>query len=57
VGTVTVGSRANLLLLEANPLTDISHVARIAGVVVGGKWHARSEVDSMRVVRAARSAM
>jgi hypothetical protein len=55
VGTVTVGSRANLLLLEADPLTDISHVARIAGVVVGGKWYTRGQVDNMRMARAAGS--
>lgn len=54
VGTVSAGSRANLLLLEADPLTDISNVARIAGVVVGGKWYAQSDIDSMRVARAER---
>lgn len=51
VGTVTVGSRADLLLLNADPLRDISHLARIAGVVVRGKWHARGQIDSMRVAR------
>ena len=56
VGTVMVGSRANLLLLEADPLTDISNVARIAGIIVGGRWYAHSQVDSMRVARAAESA-
>jgi imidazolonepropionase-like amidohydrolase len=56
VGTVTVGSRANLLLLGADPLTDISHVARIAGVIVRGKWYTHSQIDSMRVARAARFA-
>lgn len=56
VGTVTVGSRADLLLVNADPLTDISHVARIAGVVVRGKWHARGQIDSMRVAQGAGSA-
>jgi len=51
-GTVSVGSRADLLLLNANPLTDISHVARVAGVVLRGRWYARSKIDSMRVERA-----
>jgi imidazolonepropionase-like amidohydrolase len=56
VGTVTVGSRADLLLLNADPLTDISHVARIAGVIVRGKWHAHGQIDSMRVGGGAESA-
>jgi len=56
VGTVTVGSRANLLLLDADPLADISNVARIAGVIVRGKWYTHSEIDAMRVAPAARSA-
>ena len=54
LGTVTVGSCANLLLLEADPLVDISHVAQIAGVVLRGKWYACSQIDSMRVAQAAR---
>lgn len=50
VGTVTVGSSADLLLLNADPLADISHVVRIAGVVVRGKWHTRAQIDSMRLL-------
>lgn len=37
-GTVTVGKRADLLLLEANPLEDINAVTRNAGVMVDGRW-------------------
>ena len=37
-GTVEPGRRANLLLLEANPLDDIGATRRIAGVVAGGRW-------------------
>jgi hypothetical protein len=37
-GTVAVGRRADLLLLEADPLEDVANVARRAGVVVAGKW-------------------
>jgi imidazolonepropionase-like amidohydrolase len=50
-GTVTVGSRADLLLLEADPLADIANVAVIAGVFVRGEWFTRAELDSMRVQR------
>lgn len=31
-GTVTPGSRADLVLLEANPLDDIANTRRVAGV-------------------------
>ncbi|MHA1979401.1 MAG: amidohydrolase family protein [Candidatus Hodarchaeales archaeon] len=37
-GTVTEGKIADLLLLEANPLQEISHSRQIAGVMVQGQW-------------------
>lgn len=37
-GTVQVGRRADLLLLEANPLEDVNNVRRLSGVMVGGRW-------------------
>jgi len=37
-GTVETGKRADLLLLEANPLENIANTKRIAGVVLQGKW-------------------
>jgi imidazolonepropionase-like amidohydrolase len=37
-GTVEVGRRADLILLEANPLQDIGNVRRRAGVMVRGHW-------------------
>lgn len=44
-GTVATGKRADLVLLDANPLTSISNVSRIAGVMVAGKWLGRDEID------------
>jgi imidazolonepropionase-like amidohydrolase len=43
-GTVEQGKRADLILLEGNPLQDISHVARRAGVVVNGRWLPEDEI-------------
>ena len=37
-GSVTVGHRADLLLLTANPIEDIGNVASRAGVMVNGRW-------------------
>ncbi len=37
-GTVAVGKRADLLLLESNPLEDIEAVTQNAGVMVDGRW-------------------
>ena len=37
-GTVTVGKRADLLLLAANPLENIEAVTQNAGVMVDGRW-------------------
>lgn len=43
-GTVEVGKRADLVLLDANPLDDIRNTGRIAGVSVGGKWQEPPEL-------------
>jgi imidazolonepropionase-like amidohydrolase len=37
-GTVQEGKQADLLLLEANPLEDITNVSRRAGVMLHGHW-------------------
>jgi hypothetical protein len=37
-GVVRVGARADLLLLDANPLDAIANSLRINGVVVNGRW-------------------
>lgn len=46
-GTVERGRRADLVLLSANPLENISNTTRIEGVSVGGKWIPRVELDRM----------
>lgn len=45
-GTIEVGHRADLLLLEADPLQDVAHVERRAGVMVAGRWLPESELGS-----------
>ena len=46
-GTVTTGKVADLVLLDANPLTDIANTTRIAGVMTRGKWMPRATLDSL----------
>ncbi len=46
-GTITVGKRADLVLLDADPLADIRNTARISGVAVGGRWFAQAELPAM----------
>ena len=53
-GTVTVGRRADLLLLEANPLSDLANVARRAGVMVNGRWLPEADIQA-RLTRIAAS--
>ncbi len=47
LGTVEPGKRADLVLLEADPLVDISSTRKIAAVVVDGRLHGRTELDAM----------
>ena len=44
-GTVTAGSRADLILVNGDPLKDLSNVARRAGVMVRGRWLAEEEIQ------------
>jgi hypothetical protein len=46
IGTVDVGKRADLLLLQGNPLTDVANVRKIVGVTLRGRWLPRSELQS-----------
>jgi imidazolonepropionase-like amidohydrolase len=46
-GTVAVGSRADLILSESNPLLGLSALRRPAGVMVDGHWYDRSQLDAL----------
>jgi hypothetical protein len=47
LGTVAVGKRADLVLLEANPLEDIANVGRIRAVVANGRLYDRADLDAL----------
>jgi imidazolonepropionase-like amidohydrolase len=55
-GTVEVGKRADLLVLDGDPLADITATRRIAGVIASGRWLPRSELDARLAALARRYA-
>ena len=44
-GTIAKGKRADLVLLEANPLERIENTERRAGVMLKGSWFTQAELD------------
>ena len=44
-GTILPGRRADLVMLDANPLENIANTSKIAGVMVGGRWIPKVEID------------
>jgi len=40
-GGIAAGLRADLVLLDDNPLEDIRNLARVHGVMLGGRWHSK----------------
>lgn len=48
-GTVAVGKTADLVVLRANPLTDIANTRAVAAVVADGRYYSPRELDRMRL--------
>jgi imidazolonepropionase-like amidohydrolase len=46
VGMIEKGKRADLILLNANPLDNISATENRAGVMLKGKWHRQEELNA-----------
>lgn len=46
-GTVEKGKFANLILLDANPLTDIKNTTRINAVIQNGRYLSRTDLDKI----------
>ena len=45
-GTVATGQRADLILVDADPLQDLANITKRSGVMVRGRWLPSSEIDS-----------
>jgi imidazolonepropionase-like amidohydrolase len=47
MGVIKKGANADVVLLNANPLQDISNTKKIEGVLVGNKWMNRATLDEV----------
>jgi imidazolonepropionase-like amidohydrolase len=47
-GSVEIGKRADLLILEGNPLQDIGETTRPFGLVLAGRWFSAEELSALR---------
>ena len=47
MGSIEVGKTGDLVVLDANPLADISNTKRIFAVIVGGTLLKRSDLNSL----------
>ena len=46
-GTIGLGKRADLVLVDANPLEDPSNLWRLTGVMLNGRWLPRADLHRM----------
>ena len=53
-GTIEKGQRADLIVLEQNPLEDVAHAQMPLGVMANGRWYTREQLEEM-LERVARS--
>lgn len=55
-GTVEPGRRADLILVQGNPLQDVANLQRRTGVMIGGRWLPEAEIRAGLAAIAARHA-
>ena len=46
-GTIEVGKRADLILLNANPLADVANLKDPLGVMAAGRWYSKEALDRL----------
>ena len=44
-GTIAVGQRADLIIVDANPLENVGNMEKRSGVMLRGRWMPQSEID------------
>ena len=45
-GTIAKGQRADLILVDGNPLQDLANMEKRSGVMIRGRWLPASEIDA-----------
>ncbi|HEY7444365.1 MAG TPA: amidohydrolase family protein [Vicinamibacterales bacterium] len=45
-GTIEVGKRADLVLVDANPLQNVANIARRSGVMARGRWLTEKDIQA-----------
>jgi len=50
-GTIEPGKRADLILLEKNPLADVAHIKSPRGVMAAGRWYDTTALQKMIIPR------
>ena len=51
VGTIAVGQRADLILLDGNPLEDVTNVELRSGVMARGRWLSEARLQQLLVAQ------
>ena len=46
-GVIETGYEADLVMLDSNPLGDISSTRRVHGVMLRGAWYSRADIETM----------
>jgi hypothetical protein len=46
-GTIVPGKRADLILLQQNPLEDVANTRKISGVMAAGRWYDKKAIAEM----------
>jgi imidazolonepropionase-like amidohydrolase len=47
-GTIEVGKDSDLVLLDRNPLENISNTRSVCGVMVGKTWYSKNDLDTLK---------
>jgi len=53
-GTITPGKRADLFLLQENPLEDVANARKILGVMAAGRWYDQEAISEMLAIEESR---
>lgn len=46
-GTIEVGKRADLILVNENPLEDVANIKDLRGTMAAGRWYEKAELQKM----------